>query len=73
MIREAKEKSEIMAILNKYKDTFDNPIDSLYPEFLDWPGLINEKLYNAPRFAGSLMGLLERNCLDKNVSDCQSI
>ena len=66
-------KSEITAISNKYKDIFDDLINSsdtefLYqPEFPDWPGLIDNGTRNTPRSRGTLLSLFEDNCLNKNI------
>ena len=62
-----------MAILNRYKDTLNNFIDSSDPKYSDWPEQIEKKSGNAPRSAGSSTRLLDRICLDKNVSNCLSV
>lgn len=50
-----------MTILNKYKDTLDDFINSSNIELLDWPKLINKGLHNIFKFESSWMGLLESN------------
>lgn len=66
-------KSEIVVILNKYKNTFNNLIDSLDTEspdwldFPDWPKLIDKESWNRFRSKVSLLTLLKENCLDKDV------
>lgn len=68
-----KGKSEIAAILNKYKDTLDNRIDSPDTKFLDWsdspyrPGLIDKRSRNVPGSKSGSLTLSEEYCLDKNV------
>ena len=63
-----------MAISNKYKDTLNNLIDKLdtesldQPESLDWLGLIDKGIYNAPRSKNTSLHLLEEDRLDENVS-----
>lgn len=69
-IGRAKEKSEIVAIFNRYKNTLDDFIDSLNSESPDWQKLIDERSYNTLSSASNLMGLLERDFLDKNISNC---
>ena len=69
----AEEKSEIVAISNRCKDTLDDLINSLDLESPDRPGPIDERSRNAPRSVGSSTGLLKGGCLDKNVSDCRSV
>ena len=63
------ENSGIVAICNRYNNTFDNLIDSSDAESPDWPGPINKGLRNAPRFEGSSKELSEGDRLDKVVSD----
>ena len=75
MVREAEGKSEIAAILNKYKDTLDDLIDSLdtespdQPESSDWLGPIDKRTCNVPRSRGASSSLLEEeeDRLDKDV------
>ena len=75
MVREAEGKSEIAAILNKYKDTLDDLIDSLdtespnQPESLDWLGPIDKGTRNVPRSRGTLPSFLEeeKDRLDENI------
>lgn len=40
------EKTEILAISNRYKDIFENVIDNLNIKPLDMPRPVNKKLYN---------------------------
>lgn len=42
-----------MTILNKYKDTLDDFINSSNIELLDWPKLINKGLHNIFKFESS--------------------
>lgn len=44
-----------MAILKKYKNTFDNFINSLDIKFSDRPKAIDKRLYNILRSRGMLM------------------
>lgn len=62
MIGGAKKNSEIVAIFNRYKDTFDDLIDISDAESPDWPGLIDKGLCNVPRSKDSPTGLSERDC-----------
>ena len=72
MVEEAKRKSEITAIFNKYKNIFDDLIDSSntkspdYPDFLNRPRLIDKGLHNALKSKNSSPTFLEEDCLDKN-------
>lgn len=68
MVRKMGKNSEIRAILNRYKNTLDEFIDSLDTKPLDWPELINKGLRNTPKSKSSLMGLLEGNYLDEDIS-----
>ena len=67
------EKSKIAAILNKYKNTFDDLIDSLNTEFLDPPNflkqpkIIDKRSRNALRSKNNLTTLSEKDYLDKNI------
>lgn len=69
----AEEKSEIVAISNKYKNIFNDLMNCLdtessdWPDFSDWPGLIDKRLRNALRSIGNLSTLLEKDCLDKDI------
>ena len=62
-----------MAISNKYKDIFDEFIDSSntessdQPKSPDWPGPIDKGTRNALRSRGALLSLLEEDCLDEDV------
>ena len=66
-------KSGIATIPNKYKDTFDDLINSSdtespdQPEFSDWPRLIDKRTCNTPRSRGASPSFLEKDCLDKDV------
>ena len=68
-----KGKSEILAIFNKYKDTFDDLIDSLdmetpdWPNSLAWPRLIDKRSRNAPRSKSGSPTLSKDDCLDEDV------
>lgn len=59
----------MVAIPNRYKNTLDDFIDSLDPEFLDWPRLIDKKLHNMPKTKNSLVGFLLENYLNEDVLD----
>ena len=67
-------KSEIVAIPNKYKDIFDDLINILDTESLDYldslnrPKLIDKGSRNMPKSRGNLPTFLEEDCLDKNIS-----
>ncbi len=73
MIGEAKGNSEIAVIPNKYKDSFNNLIDSSNtesPDWLDspdWPELINKRLRNALRSRGGSPTLSKEDRLDEDV------
>lgn len=58
-----------MTISNQYKDTLDDLIHGLNAEFKGWLRPINKRSCNASKSESNLMGLLERDCLDKNVSN----
>ena len=66
-------KSEIAAILNKYKDTLDDLIDSSdiespdQPDYPAWPGLIDKRSRNACRLRGGSPTLSEDDHLDEDV------
>lgn len=68
-LRGAEKNFEIVAILNRYKDTFGDFINSSDVEFLNKPEPIDKRLCNAPRSEDSLMELLERDYLDKGISN----
>ena len=63
MVEGVKENCENVAILNKYKDNFDDLIDSLDTEFLDkpkssnWLGLIDKGICNALKSRCALTNL----------------
>ena len=69
------EKSEIVAISNKYKDTFDDLIDSSNTGFPDqsespnWLKFIDKEIRNAPRSKGTSPSLLEeeKDYLDEDI------
>ncbi len=69
----AEEKSEIVAIPNKYKDTLNDLIDNSdtespdRPDSPDRPGLIDKGSRNAPRSRGSSPTLSEEDRLDEDV------
>lgn len=62
------EKSEIIAIFNKYKDTFDNLIDSSHTkspdwlEFPNWSGPMNKDTCNISRSRNDSTNLSEKDC-----------
>ena len=66
-------KPEIAAIPNKYKDTFDDFIDSLDTkspdqlESLDRPEPIDKGTRNTPKSRGALPSFSKKDCLDKDV------
>ena len=68
------EKSEIAAIFNKYKDTFDDFIassDAKSPDYPDFPNrrrLIDKGSRNAPKSKNGFPTFLEEDCLDKDIS-----
>ena len=74
MVGETEGKSEIATILNKYKDTLDDLIDSLdieflgHPDSLNWLELIDKGSRNAPKSRDGLPTFLAKDCLDKNIS-----
>ena len=67
------EKSEIVAISNKYKNTFDDLIDSSdiaspdHPDSWNWPGLIDKRSRNTPKSKNGSPTFLEKNCLDEDI------
>lgn len=63
----AKKNSKIISLLNRYKNTLNDPTNNLDKESLDYLRSINKGLYNAPRSKNSSTGLLKRDCLDKNI------
>ena len=62
-----------MAIFNKYKDTLDNLINSSdikfsdYPNFLNWPELIDKRSQNALKSRSGISHFLEDDYLDKDI------
>lgn len=67
-IERAEGKTEIIAILNKYKDTLKNFIDSSDIELLNMPRPVDKKLSNVmPGFENlSTEPKLDKNILDKS-------
>lgn len=63
---------DIVAIPNKYKDTFDNLIDSSDQESLNWTELMDGRFCYASRSEGSSAIFSERDYLNKNVPDRSS-
>lgn len=55
-----------MVISHKYKNTLDDLIDNSDLEFLDRLEVIDKGSCNMFRSKGSLMGLLEEDCLNKD-------
>lgn len=64
-LEKRKKNFEIVAILNRYKNSFSNLIDNSNLEFLS--KLIDKRLCNVLRFRNGLIGLLKENCLNKNI------
>lgn len=64
-----KTNSEIVAILNRYKNTPGKLINNLDVESLNQSKPIDKGSSNMPRSENSPMRLLEGDCLDKDVSD----
>lgn len=68
-----KERSEIVVIFNKYRDTLNNLIDNSdiefpnWPDFPNWPGLIDKRSRNALRSRGGLSILSKEDCLDEDI------
>lgn len=56
-----------MAILNRYKDTYNNLIDSSDIKFPDWPRLINKGSCNISRSESSSIGFEEKDFLNQNI------
>lgn len=69
IVGEAEGNSEIIAILNRYKDTLDDLIDSLDLKSPDRPKPIDKGLGNTPRSENSSTGLSKGDCLNKNISN----
>lgn len=61
-----KKNFKIIAIFNNYNNILYNFINNLDPKFINWPKLINKKLYNMLRFKNSLTDFLKKNSLDKS-------
>lgn len=72
MVKGAKKKSETVVISNKYKDTFDDFINSSDLELPDWLRPIDKRLYNVSRSVDNSIRFLKKGCFDKNVLDYQS-
>ena len=74
MVGKVVKKSKILWILNKYKNTLDNLIDSLDTEFLDYldsrnrSRLIDKGLRNALKSRDGSPTFLEKDCLNENIS-----
>lgn len=66
VIREVETKTEIMVIPNRYKDTFNDLIDSSDIKPLNMPRLVNKGLHNVML---SSENPSNRPKLDKNISD----
>lgn len=62
-----KEISEIIVILNKLKNILNDIINSLDAVFLDKLVSINKELRNLSKSGSSLIILLEKKFLDKNI------
>lgn len=62
-----------MAIFNRYKDILVNFINNSDAKSPNRPGQINKGSQNVPRFKNSLTRFLERNRLDKDISDRLSL
>lgn len=66
VIKEVVEKkrgnSEIMIILNRYKNTLDNFINNVDQEFLDWQKQIDKVSYKRLWSKNNLIVVLEGNC-----------
>lgn len=56
---------KIAAIPNRYKNIFDNFIDSSNTKFPNWPRPIDKKSRNVFKSRGNLMGLLKKITLIK--------
>ena len=67
------EKSEIIVIFNKYKDTLNNLINNSdikspdYPDSPNWLGLIDKESCNGPKSRDGSPTFLKEDCLDKNI------
>lgn len=64
-VRWGKRNSKIVVILNRYKDSLNDLINSSDLEFL--PRLIDKELRNAPKSKTNSIGFLKEDCLDKDV------
>lgn len=58
-----------MAILNQYKKTMNDFIDSSDPKSLDLAKLIDKRSHNAIMSESNLADFSEGDCLDKEVLD----
>lgn len=67
MVRGVRAKTEILIILNRYKNTFKSFIDSLYIELADMPKAVNKGPCNIiPSFKDpSIKFELDENLLNK--------
>ena len=74
MVKGVKGKSKIPAILNKYRNTHDDLINSSdieslnHPNSSNWPRLIDKESHNTLKFRGGLSTFLEEDYLDEDVS-----
>lgn len=68
MIGKVKQKSEILVIFNKYKDTFEDFIDSIDIKLTNILKLVYKKLYNImPDFENSSIEFkLDKNLLNES-------
>ena len=64
--------SEIVTILNQYKNTLDDLIDSSDPESVDRAGAIDNKFRNAAMSEGSSANLSKGDCLDRDLPNKSS-
>lgn len=66
-IEGVRKKSEIVAILDKYKNTLNNFINNLNTKSTNCLKLIDKKISNMPNFKSSLLTSLEKNCKNENT------
>lgn len=58
------------ANFNKYKNTFNDLINSSnteFPYYLNWLGLMNKRSHNIVKFKVNLPIFFKEDCLNKNV------
>lgn len=60
MFKEKKKNWEILPIIHHHKDTLDNILNSLYPEFIDFIITPNIMTCNTLRFELSLVYIIEK-------------